>query len=127
MARERSSEFMRQRRAAPKTTSAMRPLYLLVGMVVILSGCVSQVSSLRSYMKNAIGLSIDELKKAASRPNAYDWYKAQIGWKETTYNLPNGNWVWVEVDRKDCFIHWGVNPQGIIVGARTEGKGCRWQ
>ena len=53
-------------------------------------------------------------------------YASRIGWKETTYPLDNGNWVYVEpagVGGKDCLIHWEVNPQGIIVGARTEG--CR--
>ena len=76
-------------------------------------------------MRNGIGHPIDQFKEAESRPNIWDAYKAKIGWKETTYTLPNGNWVWVEVDSRDCFIHWEVNPQGIMVGAHTEGNGCR--
>ena len=91
---------------------------------LMLCGCVSQIVPLREYKQNWIGYPINLLKEASSRPNAYDWYKKSIGWKETTYPLDNGNWVWVEVDRKDCFIHWEVNPQGIIVGAHTEGRGC---
>ena len=100
---------------------------LLVGVLLLLCGCVSQILSLKEYTRGWIGHPIDELKEATSRPNVWDEYKAEIGWKETTYPLPNGNWVYVELDRKDCFIHWEVNPQGIIVGSRTEGKGCRWQ
>ena len=111
----------------PKTTSATRLLrWLLVGVVPCLYGCPS-VPTLRSYIRNGIGHPIDKFKEAASRPNLLaDAYKAKIGWKETTYHLDNGNWVWVEVDRKDCFIHWEVNPQGIVVGAHTEGDGCRF-
>ena len=109
-----------------KATSLMVPrnwFLLIIGVLLGLCGCPS-VPSLRHYMKSGIGGSIEGLRRADSREGSY---VSRIGWKETTYNLPNGNWVWVEVDRKDCFIHWEVNPQGIIVGARTEGKGCRWQ
>ena len=109
----------------PKTTSAMRPpRWLFVGFLLGLYGCPS-VPTLGSYIRNGIGISIDKHREAESRPNIWDDYKAKIGWKETTYQLDNGNWVWVEVDSKDCFIHWEVNPQGIVVGAHTEGNGCR--
>ncbi|MBI3319285.1 MAG: hypothetical protein HYZ89_01685 [Candidatus Omnitrophica bacterium] len=61
-------------------------------------------------------------------------YASSIGWKETTHSLDNGNWVYVTpagrfgtaIGGGECFIHYEVNPEGIIVGARTEGKGCRW-
>ena len=96
----------------PKTTSTMRPpRWLFIGFLLALCGCVSQIMSLREYTKAWVGQPIE--RKAAS-----------IGWKETTYSLDNGNRVYVEPDRKDCFIHWEVNPEGIIVGSRTEGKGC---
>jgi hypothetical protein len=51
-------------------------------------------------------------------------YPSSIGWQEKTYTLNNGNWVYVEPVRPDCFIHWEVNPQGIIIGYKTEGKRC---
>ena len=100
--------------------------WLGVAATLILCSCVSQIVSLREYLQNWMGYPIDDLKEAVALPNAWDAYKAKIGWKETTYNLPNGNWVYVELDRKDCFVHWEVNSQDIIIGAHTEGDGCRF-
>jgi len=62
---------------------------------------------------------IEETKKLILRLESY---ASRIGWKEKTYQLNNGNWVYVEPDSKNCFIHWEVNPQGIIVGYKLEGK-----
>ena len=98
---------------------------LWIAAGVLLCGCGSQVSSLREYQKNCIGLPVNELKEGATRPSVYDSYKQEIGWTETTYKLANGNSVWVEVAAKDCFIHWEVNPEGIVVGSHIEGKGCK--
>ena len=98
-----------------------------VAIALVLSGCVSQVASLRDYKKNWIGHPINELEEAVARPSAIDEYKKTIGWKETTYKLDNGNSVFVELAATDCFIHWEVDPQGIIIDARTEGNGCNWR
>lgn len=95
--------------------------WLSVAAALILCGCPS-VPTLRSDIRHGIGLPIDKVKEAGAKPSILDGYKSEIEWKETTYQLDNGNWVWVEVAWKDCFIHWEVNPQGIVVGARTEGK-----
>ena len=101
--------------------------FLLVSTLWSLSGCLSQIPSLKQYRKSWLGHPIEELKEATARPNGYDSYAKEIGWKETTYPLTNGNWVYVELDRKDCFIHWEVNSQGIIVDSRAEGRGCAGQ
>ncbi len=98
----------------------MRPQrWLLLGVLLGLCGCLSQIPFKREYTKSWVGEPIERVRQMDSRE----------GWKETTYPLDNGNWVYVElagVGGKDCFIHYEVNPGGIIVGARTEGKGCRW-
>lgn len=74
--------------------------------------------SVEEYAKNYwIGQSVQELQEPLSRPNSY---ASRIGWKETTYKLDNGNWVYVEPVRKDCYVHWEVNPQGVIIGSRVE-------
>jgi hypothetical protein len=77
---------------------------------------------MREFTKAWIGQPIDGVRQRIAREGSY---ASRIGWKETTYPLKNGNWVYVEPDgvARDCFIHWEVNPQGVIVGARTEG--CR--
>ncbi len=83
--------------------------------------CSFSILSLDDYTKGWIGRSIEEKKKIINREGSY---ADRIGWKETIYKLDNGNWVYVEPDQKNCFIHWEVNTEGIIVGNQTKGVGC---
>jgi hypothetical protein len=85
----------------------------------LLLGCISQIVPIGDYTKNWIGRPIEDLKKIISRPGSY---ASRIDWKEKTYPLENGNWVYVEPDSKNCFILWEVNPKGIIVGYKLEGN-----
>ena len=110
----------------------MRPQQLLLlGFILGLCGCVSQILSFKDYRKGWLGRPIEEKKQVTSREGSY---ASSIGWQETTYPLDNGNWVYVEPAGEhgklfgggECFVHWEVNTEGIIIGARTEGKGCRW-
>jgi hypothetical protein len=88
---------------------------------VVLAGCVSQIVSLDEHVKGWVGHNIEEMKATMSRPNSY---ASRIGWKEEIYNLPNGNWIFVEPEPR-CFIHWEVNQQGVIVGYKTIGESCK--
>lgn len=116
-----------------KTNVIRRPNRLLLAscLMGLLGGCVSQIPSLKSYLKTGMGLPIAEVQQRMSRPSSY---ASSIGWQETTYPLDNGNWVYVEPTGEHgkllgggpCFVHWEVNPEGIIVGAHTEGEGCRF-
>ncbi len=103
---------------------------LFASMMLCLCGCPS--TPLKGpYLRSGIGQPIEGVRQRIAREGSY---ASSIGWKETTYPLDNGNWVYVDpageigklVGGGECFIHWEVNPQGIIVGAHTEGKGCRW-
>ena len=69
-----------------------------------------------------MGRPVAELQEIISSPTSH---ASKIEWKETTYQLNNGNWVYVTPDVKDCFIHWEINPDGIIVGYRLEDEGCK--
>ena len=105
-----------------KITSAVRlPQWLLVGFVLAFCGCVSQIVSLKEYTQDWLGRPIAEKRQIISREGSH---ASNIGWRETTYPLDNGNWVYVYLYGKDCFVHLEVNPQGIIAGAKTQGKGC---
>jgi len=95
----------------------IRPLTMLTALFV--GGCFSQIASMEDYTKSWIGRPIEEQKQIASRPESY---ASRIGWKEKTYQLENGHWVYVEPDSPGCFIHWEVSHQNIIVGYRLEGK-----
>jgi hypothetical protein len=53
-----------------------------------------------------------------------DSYASKIGWKETTYPLANGYYVFVEPLSKECSVHWDINPRDKIVGYRAIGSGC---
>lgn len=89
--------------------------------LLFLNGCVSQIASLDDYVKGWIGRPIEEHKMILARPTSY---KSRIGWKETTYKLPNGHWVFVEPEPR-CFIHWEVNSEGFIVGYKLVDGGIQ--
>ena len=83
-------------------------------------GC-SPMVSLRGYRNHRLGSAIDSVKQMNSSEYSY---ASSIGWKEKTYTLDNGNWVYIDPYAPNCFIHWEVNPGGTIVGSHLEGKGC---
>jgi hypothetical protein len=93
----------------------------IVFALFIFMGC-SELT-IEEYVDSGKGLSIEVLREIYSRPNSYNAYQTKIGWKETTYTLDNGNWVYVELireARKDYYIHWEVNKSGIIIGSSIE-------
>ncbi|MGB4295309.1 MAG: hypothetical protein WBJ16_06735 [Smithellaceae bacterium] len=94
-------------------------IFLIFPIILFVSGCLSQIISIEEYTKQGIGMPIEEIKKVVERPQSY---ASRIGWKEKTYQLGNGNWVYIEPDSKYCFIHWEVNPKGIIIGYKLEGN-----
>jgi hypothetical protein len=89
--------------------------------ILVLNGCLHNIGTIGEYTQSWIGRPIEEMKKLVKDSHSYG---SRTGWKEKTYNLDNGNWVYVEPDSKNCFIHWEVNPQGTIVGYKLEGN-CR--
>lgn len=96
---------------------------LLLLIVMLFYGCLcSQIASFEEYTNGWIGQPVKDLREVILRPTSY---ASRIGWKETTYDLNNGNWVYVQPDRKGCLIHWEINPRGIIVGYKTEGERCQ--
>jgi hypothetical protein len=94
--------------------------FSVIVVAIVLAGCISQIVPFDEYVKGWVGGNIEEMRTTMSRPNSY---ASRIGWKETTYKLPNGNWVFVEPEPR-CLIHWEVNQQGIIVGFKTVGGSC---
>lgn len=88
-------------------------------LVMFLSGCA--IPSVDHWAKTGIGQPISVSKQLQARPNSY---ASKIGWKEKIYMLENGNMVFVDPIRDDCFVNWEVNPDGIIVGYKIEGKNC---
>ena len=91
-------------------------LYLL-----LLYGCTSQMS-LENLSRDWIARPLSELKQEMKSP---DSYASKIGWKETTYPLPNGNFVYIQPVRTDCSVHWEVNQGGTIIGYQAKGNGCK--
>lgn len=99
-----------------------RLIMLCFVMLMFLSqGCLSQIASVNKTAPEWIGSQITVRQNLVLRSGSY---ASKIGWQEKTYKLDNGNWVYVEPALPDCFIHWEVNPEGIIVGYKTEGKRC---
>ena len=86
-------------------------------------GCVSQIAPLSEYADSWIGRSYDEMVTIQKQSKTY---ADRSGRKESTYMLPNGNTAYVEPIRPDCFIHWEVNSDRLIVAYRKVGKNC-WE
>ena len=99
-------------------TSRMAVILLLV---FLFGGCLYNIPTIQEYTKHWIGRPIEDMRRIVYHKESY---ASQIGWQEKTYKLDNGNWMYVEPDKKDCFIHWEVDQQGIIVGYRLEGNSC---
>jgi len=89
--------------------------------IVLLYGCASQMS-LEDLSREWITRPLSELKQEMKSP---DSYASKIGWKETTYPLPNRNFVYIQPVKADCFVHWEVNEGGIIIGYQAKGNGCK--
>jgi hypothetical protein len=95
-------------------------IFLLVQMMLF-GGCMSQITPISKSSPTWIGRPIKDIQNLMARS---DSYASSIGWKENTYTLGNGNWVFVEPADPKCFIHWEVNPGGTIVNFKTDGKQC---
>ena len=91
---------------------------LIVSTLIFINGCAN-IASIDEYTKYSLGRNIEEKIKSGLDSHSY---ASRIGLKEKTYKLDNGNWVYVEADSKNCFIHWEVNPLGTIVGFKLEGN-----
>jgi hypothetical protein len=105
----------------------MRKLKMLLRPALLLSllaGCNSQIPTLREWADQGIGQPVSQLQQIDARPESY---ASRIGWKTKTYALPNGNWVYVSPDRKDCEVHFEVDKAGLMIGYQLVGKGCRYQ
>ena len=89
--------------------------------IFLLYGCASQMS-LENRSRDWITRPLSELKQEMKSP---DSYASKIGWKETTYPLANGNFVYVEPVSADCSVHWEINQGGIIIGYQAKGNGCK--
>jgi hypothetical protein len=89
--------------------------------IIFFYGCASQMS-LEDLGRYWIARPLSDLKEEMKSP---DSYASKIEWKETTYPLSNGNFVYVEPVSADCSMHWEINQSGIIVGYQAKGKGCK--
>jgi len=94
---------------------------LIVLSILLFYGCLSQSAPVNEGAKSWIGHPIAQRKALVIDPNSY---ASRISWRETIRQLDNGNSVYIEPVRSDCFIHWEANPQGIIVGYKLEGNRC---
>ncbi len=95
----------------------------LLLFIILVGGCASHMSH-EDLSSQWIARPLAELKEKMKDP---DSYASKTGWKETTYPLSNGDYVYVEPINADCFIHWEVNPKDIIIGYQAKGESCKWK
>jgi hypothetical protein len=89
--------------------------------IILLCGCASQIPR-ENLSRNWTARPLSELKQEMKSP---DSYASKIGWKETTYPLANGNFVYIEPVSADCSIHWEINKSGLIIGYQAKEKYCK--
>lgn len=99
-------------------------IMLFIGLLIFLQlfGClISQIAPANKASESWVGHNISERDTIMNRSGSY---ASRINWTRSTYSLDNGNWVLIEPVRKDCLIHWEVDPSGIIVGFKLVGARC---
>ncbi len=85
-----------------------------------LLGCNS-IPSFKHWSEPLVGSKISDLKNVIDNKGSY---ASRHGWKEKTYTLENGNWVYVFPVDDRCIVGTEVNDEGVIVNYWTEGS-CR--
>ena len=94
---------------------------LLFILAIACASCASQPQSVSSLAEGSVGRPFAEYKAELSKPTSY---ANRSGWKESRYDLPNGNWVYAAPMNGFCEIHWEINKAGTIVGYTLDGQGC---
>jgi hypothetical protein len=94
--------------------------WCLLFFIVFLNGCSSRIS-IEEHSNEWVARPLAELKQEMKRP---DSYASKIGWKEATYVLANGNFVYIEPISADCSVYWEINSGDIIIGYTAKGIGC---
>lgn len=89
--------------------------------IILFCGCASKIY-IEDLSRDWIARPLSDLKQEMKKP---DSYASKIGWKETTYLLPNGDFVYIQPVSDDCFVHWEINQNDIIINYQTKGKDCR--
>lgn len=101
--------------------NAVMKRFCLAVILLSIIGCTSKEAKVNAHMTSWISRPLSELKIAMKSP---DSYASKVDWDETTYQLANGYYIFVEPFSKDCFIHWKINPRDIIIGYFVKGVGC---
>jgi hypothetical protein len=99
----------------------LKQLFLAVLFVIIITMIGCAIPSVQHWAEAGIGQRIEVIRELETLQTSY---ASKIGWKETTYPLENGNRIFVHPIRKDCSVHFEVNPQGIIVDYKAIGNRC---
>ena len=97
--------------------NVLKAIFILI--TILIAGC-ADFQSLHNFTRDAVGQPISGIAAMDRQPGAW---ASRIGWQETTYQLKNGDRVYVEAYGPHIFIHWELNPQGIIVGYAVETVG----
>ena len=101
---------------------SIRAIIVTIVTSGILGGCsASRLPPFKDYTAQLIGTPLVDLQAADAQPGSY---VSNSGARPRTYPLENGDSVYVSPLRKDCIVYWQIDPQGIIIGYRSEGARC---
>jgi hypothetical protein len=98
--------------------------HLIILCAVAACSACQGIPTIDEWASPLIGMPVEHLRALDRRPESR---ASRIGWVEKTYPLRNGNWAYVQPTADRCELHFEVNPDGIIVGYRPMGEGCRYR
>ena len=101
---------------------SIRAIIVAIMTSGLLGGCsASHLPPFKDYTAQLIGTPLVDLQLADAQPGSY---VSKSDAETRTYPLENGDSVYVSPLRKDCIVYWQVDPQGMIIGYRSEGARC---
>ena len=79
------------------------------------------MQGINDFANLAVGRPYEQYRRLQQSPGSY---ASRIGWQEKSYELPNGNRMYVDPMKPQCTVYWEVNKVGTIVGYKAEGIQC---
>ncbi|PKG37383.1 hypothetical protein [Psychromonas sp. Urea-02u-13] len=97
-------------------------------VLLLLSGCTSQIVGTSEQIKSAYGSDIKDLQKLYLTPHYHSvsfFESKTFAWIETQKEFENGDRLHTFTNPyRDCTLHWITDTNGMIKSGSFYGKSC---